>query len=68
MLGVADRGTARSLTGVEMYEQPGFVVEGERVALGPLRLDLVPTYQRWENDLEVANGNGRVMPFTLGAC
>src|SRR6266536_256603 len=48
-----------------MDEQPGFVVEGERVALGPLRLDLVPTYQRWENDLEVANGNGRVMPFTL---
>jgi|SRR6266511_139349 len=50
-----------------MDEQPGFVVEGERVALGPLRLDLVPTYQRWENDLEVANGNGRVMPFTLEA-
>src|SRR6266487_3774682 len=61
-------GRARSLRGaVEMDEQPGFVVEGERVALGPLRLDLVPTYQRWENDLEVANGNGRVMPFTLEA-
>src|SRR6266508_3366359 len=52
---------------VKMEEQPGFVVEGERVALGPLRSDLVPTYQRWENDLEVANGNGRVMPFTLEA-
>src|SRR6266536_4042389 len=50
-----------------MDEQPGFVVEGERVALGPLRSDLVPTYQRWENDLEVANGNGRVIPFTLEA-
>ena len=50
-----------------MDEQPGFVVEGGRVALGPLRSDLIPTYQRWENDLEVANGNGRVIPFTLEA-
>jgi len=48
-------------------EQPGFVVEGARVALGPLRMDLVATYQRWENDLEVANANGRVIPFTLEA-
>jgi diamine N-acetyltransferase len=48
-------------------EQPGFVVEGARVALGPIRMDLVPTYQRWDNDLEVANANGRVIPFTLEA-
>ena len=48
-----------------MDERPDFVVEGERVALGPLRLDLVPAYQRWSNDLEVANGNGWVIPFTL---
>jgi diamine N-acetyltransferase len=48
-------------------EQPGFVVEGERVALGPLRMDLVATYQRWENDLEAANANGLVIPFTLEA-
>jgi diamine N-acetyltransferase len=46
-------------------EEAGYVVEGERVALGPLRMDLVPTYQRWSNDLEVANGNGWVIPFTL---
>ncbi len=50
-----------------MEEQPGFVVEGERVALGPACLDLVPVYQRWSNDLEVANGNGWVIPFTLEA-
>ena len=50
-----------------MDEQPGFVIEGARVALGPLRMDLVATYQRWENDLEVANANGRVIPFTLEA-
>ena len=49
-----------------MDEQPGFVIEGARVALGPLRMDLV-AYQRWENDLEVANANGRVIPFTLQA-
>jgi diamine N-acetyltransferase len=46
-------------------EQPSFVVEGARVALGPLRMDLVATYQRWSNDLEVANANGWVIPFTL---
>jgi diamine N-acetyltransferase len=46
-------------------EQPSFVVEGARVALGPLRMDLVATYQRWSNDLQVANGNGWVIPFTL---
>ncbi len=68
ILRAADHGTDQITTGaVEMDEQAGFVVEGERVALGPLRSDLVPTYQRWENDLEVANGNGRVMPFTLEA-
>jgi hypothetical protein len=53
--------------GIDVDEQPGFVVEGARVALGPLRMDLVATYQRWENDLEVANANGRVLPFTLEA-
>jgi hypothetical protein len=53
--------------GIDVDEQPGFVIEGARVALGPLRMDLVATYQRWENDLEVANANGRVIPFTLQA-
>jgi diamine N-acetyltransferase len=48
-------------------EQPGFVVEGERVALGPLRMDLVPAYQRWDNDLEALTANGRAVPFTLEA-
>ena len=52
---------------VELEEQPGFVIEGERVALGPLRLDLVPAYQRWSNDLEVATANGWVIAFTLEA-
>src|SRR5215204_2360383 len=29
-------------------------VAGERVALGPLRRDLLPAYQRWANDLSAA--------------
>jgi hypothetical protein len=43
----------------EMDARSDFVVEGERVALGPLRMDLVETYQRWDNDLEALNANGR---------
>ena len=31
-------------------EQPIVTIEGERVALGPLRRDLLPLYQRWMND------------------
>lgn len=27
-------------------------ITGERVALGPLRRDLIPTHQRWFNDFE----------------
>jgi RimJ/RimL family protein N-acetyltransferase len=32
------------------WERPVITVEGDLVALGPLRRDLVPTYQRWIND------------------
>jgi RimJ/RimL family protein N-acetyltransferase len=35
---------------------PDLVLVGERVALGPLREDLAPTYARWANDLEVRFG------------
>ena len=31
-------------------EQPIVTIEGKRVALGPLRRDLLPLYQRWMND------------------
>ncbi len=31
-------------------EQPIITIEGERVALGSLRRDLLPLYQRWIND------------------
>jgi hypothetical protein len=35
---------------------PDYVLEGERVALGPLRKDLADRYRRWVHDLEVRNG------------
>ena len=33
--------------------EPDYVLEGDRVALGPLRLDLADTYRRWIHDLDV---------------
>lgn len=33
--------------------RPLITVEGERVALGPIRRDLIPLYQAWINDLSV---------------
>ena len=32
------------------YDRPVINIQGERVALGPLRRDLIPSYVRWEND------------------
>src|SRR3712207_8409157 len=39
-------------------ERPILNVTGERVALGPLRRDLLPLYQRWINDWEVTRSLG----------
>ncbi len=36
----------------------------ERVGLGPMRRDLIPTYLRWINDIEVARFVGMVQPMT----
>lgn len=36
----------------------------DRVGLGPMRRDLIPTYLRWINDIEVARFVGRVRPFS----
>jgi diamine N-acetyltransferase len=33
-----------------------YLIEGERVALGPLRRDLAETYARWMNSLDVRGG------------
>ncbi len=39
-------------------EQPIVTIDGERVALGPLRRDLLPLYQRWINDPAVVRTLG----------
>jgi len=47
-------------------EQPVVNVVGERVALGPLRRDLLPAYHRWSNDLAAADRLGSLpRPVTL---
>jgi diamine N-acetyltransferase len=43
------------------------IVTGERVALGPLREDLVPVYARWMTTLEVARGLGNTTIYTVEA-
>ncbi len=49
-------------------EDPIWNVEGDKVALGPLRRDLLPVYQRWMNDLDVVRSLGTAMtPKTLEA-
>jgi diamine N-acetyltransferase len=37
-------------------DESDFVVVGDKVALGPLRLDLAPVYARWWNEREVRRG------------
>jgi diamine N-acetyltransferase len=47
-------------------ELPVINLKGERVALGPLRRDLVSTYLRWLNDFDVTRGLAFGMrPVTL---
>lgn len=45
---------------------PTYTIAGERVALGPLRRDLVPRYTRWINDLGVQRTLGGLpVPRTI---
>jgi diamine N-acetyltransferase len=44
---------------------PQLIVTGERVALGPLRADLVPLYAGWLNTLEIARGLGNTIIYTV---
>lgn len=46
-------------------ERPVLNITGELVALGPLRRDLLPLYQRWINDTEVARALGVFLPLTV---
>ncbi len=51
-----------------MIDQPLINITGDRIALGPLRKDLVPTYARWMNDFEVIGTLGaRLRPMPLAA-
>lgn len=43
---------------------PPYNVVGERVALGPMRSDLIPLYQRWDNDLLTSRTTARFRPTT----
>ena len=45
--------------------RPIINIEGERVALGPLRRDLIPLYQRWNNDFAVTRTLARSRPTTV---
>jgi RimJ/RimL family protein N-acetyltransferase len=42
------------VTEPERWNRPIVNIVGVRVALGPLRRDLLPTYTRWRNDFSVA--------------
>ena len=42
----------------ENHKEPILNVVGDLVALGPLRRDLLPLYQRWINDLGLPVGDG----------
>jgi diamine N-acetyltransferase len=44
---------------------PVINIEGERVALGPLRHDLIPTYQRWNNDAATNRATAGFRPTTF---
>jgi diamine N-acetyltransferase len=48
-------------------DAPDYVLEGERVALGPLRKDLADTYRRWVHDLDVRSGILTVGIYALEA-
>ena len=45
--------------------RPPLTVEGEQVALGPLRRDLIPTYARWHNDVATTRTYVLSQPATL---
>ena len=46
------------MTSEELKHEPPIIVRGRRAGLGPLRRDLIPTYARWQTDLEVLRGMG----------
>ncbi len=45
-------------------KEPVVVITGERVALGPMRPDLLPRYRHWMNDIETLLGYEMPRPLT----
>jgi hypothetical protein len=46
------------MTNQEPKHEPPIILRSLRVGLGPLRRELIPTYARWQADLEVLRGMG----------
>ena len=46
-------------------ERPPITIEGNLIALGPLRRDLIPTYHRWHNDVATTRTFALPLPTTL---
>ncbi len=46
-------------------DQPIINIVGEKIALGPLRRDLIPLHQRWINDFTIARNIGPFGPVTV---
>jgi diamine N-acetyltransferase len=46
-------------------ERPQITIEGKLIALGPLRRDLIPTYQRWHNNVATLRTYALPLPTTL---
>jgi diamine N-acetyltransferase len=46
-------------------ERPPITIEGNLGTLGPLRRDLIPTYQRWHNDVATLRTYALPLPTTL---
>jgi hypothetical protein len=53
------------LTKTAAVDCPIVNIEGEDVALGPLRRDLIPAYQRWNNDFATTRTLARSQPTTF---
>ena len=48
-------------------QQPIINIVGEKVAMGPLRKDLLPIYQAWSNDFEVTRFLDNIRPMSFEA-
>ncbi len=46
-------------------ERPLYLIEGERVGLGPLRRDLLPVLARWNNDFRISRTTAGMPPLSL---